>query len=145
MIARRKENWTVHGSSSDGPAEFTGFYEYPLYHHGEIGTLSAIAGARYALVAVDIALDRLLPEEDLVFLRDIEASLVSLVPPDGDGQKGYCDLDLAYSAHLADSRRQALALRPDGTVLDSAIHVDDVVALVARIRADIDAVPHRPG
>lgn len=120
------------------PSGFDGIHDFPLYHDGAIGSLSSLGdAARYLLMASDIDLACVISADDKAFLTAIGARLVLIVPPDGDGHRGYCDLDMAYSAYFADHRSLAVFLRPDGTLLGSAADLDEIAALVERIRGEI--------
>lgn len=123
---------------------FAAIHDFPLYHDGAIGSLSSLGVvARYLLIASDIDLACVLSAEDEAFLTAIDARLILIVPPDGDGQRGYCDLDMAYSAYFADHRSLAVFLRPDSTLLGSAADLDEIVALVDRIRDEMGIAQRR--
>lgn len=92
-------------------------HEYPLYRRGVIGPLHALIGrSRFAVVCAGFDLRLMLPSESAARLDELGIAVVQLVPPDGDGERFYCDLDFAYTAFLAGHRQNAVAVRRDYSV-----------------------------
>jgi hypothetical protein len=110
---------------------------YPLFHRTVHGTLDDIIGHSFALISIGVDAGAVLSHADQAFLARLGAVIVRIVPPDGDGADGYCDLDFGYTAFLAGHKRQAALVRPDGTIQGSVDDVADLPDLVASLRAVI--------
>ncbi|KUH66710.1 hypothetical protein AU184_19400 [Mycolicibacterium novocastrense] len=113
---------------------FSGISEFPLYHNGDIGSLSVLDDSvDVHLIVVDVNPAELLADHESTISGAVRLSTVWIVPPDGDGHNGYCDLDMAYSCYLADHQCVAMAVRHDGKVLGAISELSKLSDLVARV------------
>lgn len=109
--------------------------EYPLFHDEAHGWLyELVPPTAYAVISLSAHPLALLSDTDVRWLREQGAALVQIQPPDGDSDQGFCDLDMGFTAVLADARCQAMVLAPDLTVIGAARNAAELGAVVAALR-----------